>query len=249
MKNVACRIGTSGWVYPHWRGIFYPTHLAQTRWYAAYAEHFDTVEINTSFYHLPAEETFDHWREQAPPGFVYAVKANRYLTHVKRLKNALDALEHFLSHTRRLAHQLGPILWQLPPNWGADPARLADFAKLLPDDLVHAFEFRDPHWFVPPVQEVLEHYGLTFCIFDMPGSACPSWVTSRTVYLRFHGREQAYGGRYGPERLRPWAERIRGWLAEGRAVYAYFNNDAMGNAVEDAKTLQSLLDIHINNTE
>ena len=243
--SAVCHVGTSGWVYPHWQGLFYPPDLPQTRWFAAYARHFDTVEINTSFYRLPAEGTFDRWREQAPAGFVYAVKANRYLTHVKRLKDAAEGLERFLSRARRLGDRLGPVLWQLPPHWGADPARLAAFAALLPHDLAHAFEFRDPRWLVGPVQEVLERFGLALCIFDMPGLACPTWITGRIVYLRFHGHDQVYGGRYGPERLRPWAGRIRDWLAAGRTVYAYFNNDAMGNAVEDARTLQGLLNIHV----
>jgi len=115
------------------------------------------------------------------------------------------------------------------------------FAALLPTDLIHAFEFRDPRWFVPWVREILERYGLSFCIFDMPGLACPAWVTSQVVYLRFHGSEAVYGGRYGQEGLRPWADRIRAWLAEGRAVYAYFNNDAFGFAIEDARTLRGWL--------
>jgi uncharacterized protein YecE (DUF72 family) len=236
-----CHIGTSGWVYEHWRGIFYPADLPQSGWYAHYARHFDTVEINYSFYRLPSERAFDDWRAQAPPGFVYAVKANRYLTHIKRLKDAAAPLERFLSRARRLGDKLGPILWQLSPKWRADPARLDAFAALLPTDLVHAFEFRDPRWFVPPVREILERYGLSLCIFDMPGLACPAWVTGEAVYLRFHGSGVVYGGRYGQEGLRPWADRMQGWLAEGRAVYAYFNNDAFGYAVEDAQALRGLL--------
>lgn len=236
-----CRIGTSGWVYAHWRGTFYPQNLPQSHWYGHYARHFDTVEVNYSFYRLPSEATFDRWRAQAAPGFLYAIKANRYLTHVKRLKDAADPLERFLSRARRLGDKLGPILWQLPPKWPVDPARLEAFVALLPVDLTHAFEFRDPRWFVEPIRGILERRGLTFCIFDMPDLPCPAWVTGDTVYLRFHGSGAVYAGRYGQERLRPWADRIRQWLAEGRAVYAYFNNDAFGHAVEDAQALQDLL--------
>jgi uncharacterized protein YecE (DUF72 family) len=239
--NPRCYIGASGWVYDHWRGVFYPPSLPQSNWYAHYAKHFDTVEINYSFYRLPSQKAFDDWRAQAPPGFVYAVKANRYLTHLKRLKDAAEPLERFLSRARRLGDKLGPILWQLPPKWRADPARLEAFAALLPTDLIHTFEFRDPRWFVPPVREILGRYGLSFCIFDMSGLACPAWVTGEAVYLRFHGSEAVYGGRYGQERLQPWADRIRGWLAECRAVYAYFNNDAFGFAIDDAGTLRGLL--------
>ena len=235
------RIGTSGWVYPHWRGIFYPPDLPQSRWYTHYAKEFDTVEINYSFYRLPSEAAFDRWREQAPEGFLYAVKANRYLTHIKRLKDAAEPLERFLSRARRLGDKLGPILWQLPPRWRANPERLETFAALLPPDLTHAFEFRDPRWFVEPVRRILEQHGLAFCIFDMPGLPCPAWVTSDVVYLRFHGSGVVYGGRYGREGLQPWATRIREWLCEGQRVYAYFNNDAFGFAVEDARELRDLL--------
>ncbi len=239
--RTGCRIGTSGWVYAHWRGIFYPTSLPQAGWYGHYARHFDTVEINYSFYRLPSETAFDRWREQAPPDFVYAVKANRYLTHIRRLKDVAEPLERFLSRARRLGDRLGPVLWQLPPQWRADLARIEAFAVLLPADLLHVFEFRDPSWFVQPVKDILGRFGLGFCIFDMPGLPCPAWVTGDVVYLRFHGSEVVYGGRYGREALRPWAGRIRDWLAEGRAVYAYFNNDAFGHAVEDARVLRKLL--------
>lgn len=236
-----CRIGTSGWVYPHWRGILYPPGLPQSGWYARYAEAFDTVEINYSFYRLPSEETFDRWREQAPEGFLYAVKASRYITHVKRLKGVEEPLARFLTRARRLGDHLGPILWQLPPNWNADPQRLERFAALLPADLVHAFEFRDPRWFIEPVRRTLERHNLAFCIFDMPGLPCPTWVTGAVVYLRFHGSSAIYGGWYGPDALRPWATPIRKWLDENYTVYVYFNNDACGYAVRDAQTLQHLI--------
>ncbi len=235
------RIGTSGWVYPHWRGVFYPPGLPQSHWYTHYAKTFDTVEVNYSFYRLPSEETFDRWREQAPPGFIYAVKANRYITHVKRLKDAAEPLARFLARARRLGEKLGPILWQLPPRWRANPERLENFAALLPPDLTHAFEFRDSRWFVEPVRRILERHSLAFCIFDMPGLPCPTWVTGDVVYLRFHGSAVVYGGRYGREGLQPWAARIQEWLCEGRRVYAYFNNDAFGFALEDARELREFL--------
>ena len=239
--NAHCYIGTSGWVYAHWRGVFYPPELPQARWYGHYSQHFETVEINYSFYRLPSEKTFDRWQAQAPAGFIYALKANRYLTHHKRLQDVTEPLERFLSRARRLGDKLGPMLWQLPPHWHADPARLESFAALLPADLVHAFEFRDPSWFTPAIREVLGRFGLGFCIFDMPGLACPLWVTGDIVYLRFHGSGQLYAGGYGAEGLRPWAERIQSWLVEGRSVYVYFNNDAHGQAVQDAQTLRNLL--------
>jgi uncharacterized protein YecE (DUF72 family) len=239
--NPHCHIGTSGWVYPHWRGVFYPPDLPQSRWFDYYSQHFATVEINNSFYRLPAETTFDRWQAQAPPGFSYAVKANRFLTHLQRLKDVAEPLERFLSRARRLGDTLGPILWQLPPNWHADPVRLETFAALLPTDVTNVFEFRDPSWFVPPVREILERFRQGFCVFDMPNLPCPLWVTGPVVYLRFHGSETTYAGRYGPAGLEPWAERIRQWLAEGRTIFAYFNNDAFGHAIEDARLLQELM--------
>jgi uncharacterized protein YecE (DUF72 family) len=235
------RVGTSGWVYADWRGVFYPPDLPQSQWYAYYAKVFDTVEINYSFYRLPSEQTFDRWREQASEDFVYAVKASRYITHLKHLKDAAEPLTRFLERARRLDEKLGPILWQLPPRWRANPERLEDFASLLPSNLSHAFEFRDPRWFIAPVRRILERHGLAFCIFDMPGLPCPTWVTDDVVYLRFHGSESVYGGQYGREALRPWANQIRAWLSQGRQVYAYFNNDAFGFAVKDAQELDHLL--------
>lgn len=239
--NPRCFIGTSGWIYPHWKGVFYPPDLPQSRWFDYYSRHFATVEINNSFYRLPTETTFDRWQAQAPPGFIYAVKANRFLTHLKRLKDVAEPLERFLSRARRLGDTLGPILWQLPPNWHADPVRLETFAGLLPTDVINVFEFRDPSWFVPPVREILERFRLGFCVFDMPNLSCPLWVTSPVVYVRFHGAERTYAGRYGPAGLEPWTERIRQWLAEGRTVFAYFNNDAFGHAIEDARLLRELV--------
>ncbi len=234
-------IGTSGWVYPHWQEIFYPPGLRQADWYGYYARHFDSVEINYSFYRLPSEQAFDRWRAQAPPGFIYAVKANRYLTHIKRLNVDDEAVERFLQRARRLGDRLGPILWQLPPRWRPVPERLEVFAARLPGDLTHVFEFRDSRWFSEPIRELLGRFDLTFCIFHMPGLSCPEWLTSDSVYLRFHGSGVVYGGRYGEEGLRPWARRIRRWLEAGRLVYAYFNNDAFGNAIKDADTLKQLL--------
>jgi uncharacterized protein YecE (DUF72 family) len=236
-----CHIGTSGWVYPHWRGVFYPSDLQQSQWYKHYAKHFNTVEINYSFYRLPTEEAFNRWRKQAPAEFIYAVKANRYLTHLKRLKEVAEPLTRFLTRVERLEEKLGPILWQLPPHWRADPERIRAFANHLPKDMTHVFEFRDRRWFIPQIREILEQFELTFCIFDMPDLPCPPWITSRNVYLRFHGKEMVYGGLYGRESLKPWADRIRHWLGDNRKVYAYFNNDAFGYALEDALALQDLL--------
>ncbi len=236
-----CWIGTSGWIYPHWRGVFYPEGLPPSRWFAHYAAHFDTVEINSTFYRLPSEVAFDRWREQAPPGFRYAVKANRYLPHVRRLKDCAEPLARFLDRARRLGDRLGPVLYQLPPNWSADPDRLAAFAALLPPDRLHVFEFRDPRWWVEPIRATLARYSLSFCLFDMPDLTPPLWVTGPIVYIRLHGSTALYAGRYRREELALWAERIRGFLQAGREVYVYFNNDAFGHAVRNAMELREML--------
>ncbi len=249
-------VGTSGWVYRHWaNGVFYPPGLPTSRWFAHYAGVFNTVEINNTFYRLPSEAAFDRWREQAPPGFIYAVKANRYLTHIRRLADCAEPLERFLERARRLGPTLGPILYQLPPRWKANPDRLEGFAALLDRmdparTLEHVFELRDPRWFVEAVRDVLVRHGLSFCIYDLPGVPCPRWVTGPVVYLRFHGSGTRYGGRYGTEDLGSWAGLLRD-LAAGtapetpdrasRPVYVYFNNDAEGHAVANALELRTML--------
>jgi uncharacterized protein YecE (DUF72 family) len=235
-------IGTSGWVYGHWKGRFYPEDLPQEAWLGYYAQQFDTVEINYSFYQLPSEKDFRTWEEQAPEGFLYAVKGNRYITHMKNLKASSKSVEKFTSRARLLKSHLGPILWQLPPHWHANPARLEAFAARLPDDVQHAFEFRDPDWFDDEIRSILERHAFGFVIYAMPGVECPHWVTSDLIYLRFHGVQGSYSGAYGEERLRPWAEEISSWAENGRTVHAYFNNDPEAHAVEDARTLISLLD-------
>ena len=241
-KHGQVRIGTSGWIYPHWRGRFYPPDLPAQRWFPFYAEHFNTVEINNSFYRLPSAQTFDDWRRQAPPGFVYAVKASRYLTHMKKLKDPAEPLANILGRARHLGPHLGPILYQLPPRWRCDLARLRQFISHLPSGLSHVFEFRDPTWCNEEVRSLLAETGMSFCIHDMRGFACPAWVTGPLAYIRFHGpTELKYAGRYRIAHLRTWAERIRGFLRSGRDVYVYFNNDDQAYAVSNARELKRLV--------
>lgn len=234
------RVGTSGWVYRHWRGDFYPPKLPQSRWFEHYAARFDTVEVNNTFYRLPSEEAFDAWAADAPPGFVYALKASRYLTHMKKLRDPEEPLARFFARARRLGPSLGPVLYQLPPRWPVDLARLRTFLRALPRGAAHVMEFRDASWFHEGVREVLAERGVGFCVHDLPGLPCPRWVTGDTIYLRFHGPgEERYAGRYGRRALRAQAD----WIAEhgvGRAVWAYFNNDIGGGAVRDAADLRAL---------
>jgi len=240
----AIRIGTSGWIYKHWRGLFYPPRLPARQWFAFYANTFDTVEINYTFYRLPGPEVFVEWRRQAPPDFLYAVKASRFLTHRKKLKDPAEPLENILGRARELGPRLGPVLYQLPPRWHANVERLREFIRLLPGDLHHVFEFRDPSWYNDDVRALLAETGMGFCIHDMRGSVSPAWVTGPIAYLRFHGpTDVAYAGRYGRTPLRRWVEKIEEFRDSGHDVYAYFNNDGGGHAVTNARELQELLGI------
>lgn len=234
-------IGTSGWHYPHWRGVFYPPTLAPTHYLGYYARHFGTVEINNSFYQLPGEAAFRQWREAVPGGFVFAVKASSYITHRKKLRDPARTTPAFLARVRLLGNKLGPVLFQLPPRWRADPERLASFLSALPADLACAFELRDPSWFNPRVEEILRSHRAAFCIYEFDWRLSPLSVTADFVYIRLHGPEGAYRGRYGRRRLRPWAERITGWRQQDLTVYCYFDNDEAGYAVRDALELKDLL--------
>ena len=235
------RIGCSGWQYRHWRGPFYPDKLPVARWFAHYAETFDTVEVNNSFYRWPSAQAFDRWREQAPPGFRYAVKANRFLTEAKKLKDCAEPLDRTLPPLRALGGTLGPLLFQLPPRFRLNLERLSAFLALLPTDICPAFEFRDPSWYVPDVAALLAAHGAGVCAHDLPGLVTPRWATGPIAYVRFHGAGGKYWGRYPDEALLGWAD----WMAEqargGRAVWAYFNNDIDAHAIDDALTLKAMV--------
>ena len=180
------RIGCSGWQYKHWRGDFYPAEMPPARWFAHYALTFDTVEINNSFYRLPEAETFRGWREQTPPGFVYAVKASRYLTHMKKLKEPEDPLTRFFDNAAELGRTLGPVLYQLPPNFGLNLGRLETFLEALPRRYKHTLEFRHPSWYDDRVYALLRRYRVALCLHDMQGSATGMLTVGPFVYVRFH---------------------------------------------------------------
>jgi uncharacterized protein YecE (DUF72 family) len=234
-------VGCSGWVYKHWRGVFYPEGLPQRLWFERYAEEFDTVEINNSFYRLPAPGAFDKWREQAPEGFCYAVKANRFITQAKKLKDAEEPLQRFLEPTRRLKEHLGPVLFQLPPKMKINLERLETFLNLLPNEVTGVFEFRNTSWYVPETYELLDRHGACFCIHDMPGSASERIAVGPAAYVRFHGGEGKYWGRYSDEGLLEWTDWILDQAKRGRSVWCYFNNDIGGHAIEDARALKSMV--------
>jgi uncharacterized protein YecE (DUF72 family) len=231
-------IGCSGWNYTHWRGLFYLEESRQEGWFTRYASVFDTVEINNTFYRLPEAETFAAWRAQAPDGFLYAVKANRYLTHLKKLKDAEEPLEKFFERVRRLEDHLGPILYQLPPRWRLNLQRLESFLDLLPSDLTHVLEFRDQSWIVEDVFQLLRERNVSFCAHDMPGLEVPRRAEGPIAYVRLHGTEGRYRGGYQEPALRSWLGWIREQSRGGREVYVYFNNDIDAQAVRDARRLK-----------
>ena len=235
-RTSKARIGTSGYHYNHWRGVFYPEHLAKSQWLSYYAQQFDTVEINNTFYHLPTAAAFDSWKKQAPAGFCYAVKFSRYGSHFMRLKEPCSTLGNFLPVAKRLKQTLGPILVQLPPRWSVNVQRLDEFLAAAPRRLRFAVEFRDERWLCPDVFKVLERHHAALCIHDMLKSH-PRLVTANWTYLRYHGDH--YSGSYSEQHLASEAKWINHQLAAGRDVFAYFNNDAQGYAVQNATNLKS----------
>jgi uncharacterized protein YecE (DUF72 family) len=237
-RHPMARIGTSGFHYDHWRGIYYPEDMRTRQWFSHYAGDFDTVEINNTFYRLAPAATFDAWRRQAPTGFCYALKFSRYGSHIARLKKPRHTIRRFLQRARRLAEFLGPILVQLPPNWKANPQRLAEFLDSAPKDYRWAVEFRDSRWLCAEVFAVLKEHDAALCIHDMIGDH-PRLATANWIYMRFHG--DRYHGCYSQQFLTSRAAEIRGYLAAGLDVYAYFNNDAEGHAVQNARDLKRYL--------
>jgi uncharacterized protein YecE (DUF72 family) len=228
-------------VYRHWKGGFYPAELPQKRWFEHYAREFETVEINASFYRVPLASTFDGWRAKAPRGFRYAVKANRFLTHMKKLLGCEQPLAEFIALARRLGPTLGPILFQLPPSLHKDLERLTAFLEQLPDELEHVVEFRHASWYDEEVLALLDRHGAGFVAHDLVGLTSPRWASGRTAYVRFHGTGGKYHGRYSDEAMAGWAQWLREQRASGRSAWAYFNNDIHGHAIDDARTLKRLV--------
>jgi uncharacterized protein YecE (DUF72 family) len=235
-------VGTSGWSYDSWRGPFYPRGVRKTDWIAHYAQTFKSVEINASFYHLPKAPVLEGWVAKTPRDFLFAVKAWRAITHYHRLADCAELLETFYDRIGALGAKAGPVLFQLPPRFGADLPRLRDFLALLPPGRRHAFEFRDPSWHAEDVQTLLADHGAAFCVFEMGPLRTPRVTTADFVYLRLHGHRRRYRGNYTDAALRDWA----GWLGEqmaaGRDVYAYFDNtDERDFALRNAQTLDTML--------
>jgi uncharacterized protein YecE (DUF72 family) len=241
VAHAEIRIGCSGWQYRHWRRRFYPGGLPQDRWLEHYAGTFDTVELNNSFYRLPEADAFAAWARRVPAGFLFAVKASRYLTHLKRLREPREPLERLWSRARRLGNHLGPMLYQLPPHWSFDPERLAAFLEAVPSGRPQAIEIRDRSWYAPAALELMERAGVALCLHDMPESASQRQPVGPFAYVRFHGSGARYGGRYTSQALAAWAGRLAEWSASGRPCYVYFNNDVGGHAPRDAARLREMI--------
>ena len=254
------RIGTSGWQYGHWREVFYAKRLPATQWLAHYFTHFNTVEINSSFYHTPKEEAFDRWREAAPKGFLYAVKGTRYVTHLRKLSGIAEAVAGFVARAARLREHLGPILWQLPPGLHYQAQRLSELLASLPVGYRYALEVRHPTWVADEPLGMLRNAGVAICIADTPArrylpegrgarAASPDErlypyteaVTADLVYVRLHGHKALYGSEYTEAELQDWAAKARRWYNAGLDVFIYFDNDAFGYAVRNALRLKEIL--------
>jgi uncharacterized protein YecE (DUF72 family) len=234
-------IGTSGWHYPHWRGFFYPEKLKRSDFLSYYAERFHTVEINNSFYRLPARETLAEWRRTVRPGFVFSLKGSRYITHMKKLKDPRGPVHEFLERISTLEGSLGPILFQLPPGWRFDGDRLNGFLGALPGGYRYAMEFRDPSWLREEVYEVMSRHGVAFCMYELAGRRSPKRITADFVYVRLHGPEGAYRGQYATQVLAGWAVSFSAWAGKGMEIFCYFDNDEAGYAAQDAARLQQML--------
>ena len=235
------RIGTSGWTYPHWQILFYPEDWPKSRWLEYYVQHFDTVELNATFYRLPKPKTFQNWHSRTPSGFLWALKANKYITHTKRLNEPEEPLERFYSAASGLKQKAGPILFQLPPNLVFEEKTFQRFCRSLKPSYRHTLEVRHPSWLGDRVYAILAQHNIAFCIADTAGRyPYDEVLTADFVYVRLHGSKKLYASDYSEEELQVWAGKIKAW---GKDTYLYFDNDFSGYAVKNARRLKQILNI------
>ena len=234
------RIGTSGWSYKHWQGLFYPENLPPSGWLEFYAQNFDTVELNSPFYHLPKKKTFENWRRRTPKDFIFSLKGSRFISHILKLNGAREPLQNLLENAGGLKEKLGPVLFQLPPNFSCDLERLEKFLKILPKEQRFTFEFRHESWFCDKVYTLLKKNNLALTISDTPRYPLVFETTADFVYARLHGHAVLYASKYSTAELKEWAKKIKNWLAADLDVYVYFDNDANAHAIQNAKELKEL---------
>ena len=241
--NGKIQIGTSGWHYKHWLGLFYPEKFPTAKMLDFYAHYFRTVEINNTFYRLPTEDAVRGWRTTVPKGFEFAVKASRFITHMKKLRDPENAISIFFERAELLGDALGPILFQLPPHWPVNADRLEEFLSIIPPKHKYVFEFREQSWCIPRVVDILRRHNVAMCLHDWGAKPWPGDFTADFTYIRFHGPTGKYAGNYDDKMLHEWASRIEQWRTQLRGIYAYFNNDQGGYAIENARTLEKLLGV------
>lgn len=241
MRKGKFYIGTSGWYYDHWKGTFYPFDKPAKDYLNYYQEVFSTVEINRTFYQIPSKKVFLNYAKNAPSSFIFSIKASRFITHVKYLKVSKRSLTRLFSAIDGLGKHLGPILFQLPPNWRLNLERLEAFLQKLPKGYRYVIEFRNPTWWSAEVYALLRKHHVSFCIFDLGKIHSPKEVTANFVYVRFHGPKKAYGGKYSPQTLKKWAQFFHQMSRKGKDVYCYFNNDEAGFAATNAKMMSSYI--------
>jgi uncharacterized protein YecE (DUF72 family) len=239
-------IGTSGFSYPHWeKEVFYPKNLQKNKKLEYFSNCFNTVELNNSFYHLPKLETFSNWKERTPEEFIFSVKASRYITHVKKLKDCKEPWNNLLERAKHLSPKLGPFLFQFPSSWRKNVKRFKDFLSVINkdnSDLKFAFEFRHLSWFSSEIYNIFKDYNnMSLCISDSPAWPSVDKLKGSFVYIRMHGRNRLYGSSYTKEELKNLARKVNNYLDKESEVYCYFNNDAKGYAVKNAKELLSIL--------
>jgi len=233
------RVGTSGWNYLHWKGVFYPEKHPKSKWLEYYCGHFDTVELNASFYRQPKPTTFENWSKRTPGNFLWSVKANRYITHVKRLKDTEEPLKRFYDSATALGPKLGVILFQLPPSLAYDRGLVGEFLEKLNLAYRHAIEVRNPSWITEEFFKQLEERNVSFCISDTAGRyPLHEEVTADYVYIRLHGSKKLYASLYTKKEVKEWAQKILKW---NRDTFVYFDNDFEGNAVRNAHMLKDVL--------
>lgn len=240
------RVGCSGWNYKSWKGRFYPDGLPVSEWLRYYAGEFDTVEVNNTFYRLPESSTFAAWRRQTPAPFLMTVKASRFLTHMKRLRDPEEPLDRLFSRTEALGSRLGPVLYQLPGNFIRDLDRLDAFLARLPRTrggrrVRHVMEFRHPSWYVDDTFQLLERRRVALCLHDKHGSQIAGPLVGPFVYVRFHGTSGRYHGSYSDASLDRWAGVLAEQYQDGRPAFAYFNNDPDAVATYNARTLRRMI--------
>jgi uncharacterized protein YecE (DUF72 family) len=233
-------VGTSGWQYPHWRRVFYPEHLPQPEWLSFFAQRFQTVEVNNTFYNLPEKIAYDHWRLNTSNDFCFALKMSRYLTHLKRLHDPEEPVKRFMERASALGPKLGPVLVQLPPRFKANVGLLdATLSRFEPPVRV-SVEFRDPSWFTDETRDLLERHRAALCLADTPRRTQPSWRTADWGFVRFHEGTGPHAPGYERAVLQRWVDAIAQMWGAEEDVYVYFNNDADGYAIKDSSTFANL---------